>query len=281
MIMKNFELIDDYLTDRLQGEEKVEFERQLANDPALQKELKLQQRILEGIRNARAAELKSMLNKVPVGQGVHFDFSIMRMAAGLIGAGVLAAAIYYYFRPEIHLEDASTDLLKKTEKLKPTAPEEEEQVPIDSSSRVEPEKNAVPAKDKVKVKPVKAETTPAGKPVIEIADPSEELTDGDNLNAMPEALATAKVSASQVEVEVDSSIKKYDFHYQFEGPRLMLYGPFDKTLYEVIEINGVGHSLFLFYKDQFYLLDEQQGDIKKLSPIMDKALVAKLGEYRK
>jgi len=279
--MKNFELIDDYLTDRLKGEERAEFERQLANDPALQKEVKLQQRILEGIKNARAAELKSMLNKVPVGHGVHFDFPLMRMAAGLIGAGVLAAAIYYYFRPEIHLEDASTDLLKKTEKLNPSTPTEEQKPSADSASQAEPEKNSAPLKDKVKVKPIKAETTqPVAKPVIEVADPSEELTEEDNLNNMPAALASARVTASQVEVEVDSSNKKYDFHYQFEGPRLMLYGSFDKSLYEVIEINGVDHSLFLFYRDQFYLLDEQQRDIRKLAPIMDKALVAKLREYR-
>lgn len=279
--MKNFEWIDDYLTDRLKSEERAEFESQLASDPALQKEVKLQQRILEGIKNARAAELKSMLNKVPVGYGVHFDFPLMRLAAGLIGAGVLAAAIYYYFRPEIHLEDASTDLLKKTEKLNPATPSEQQKAPVDSASQKEPTKNSAPLKEKVKVKPIKAEVIqPVAKPVIEVTNPSEELTEEDNVNNMPTALASARVTASHVEVEVDSSNKKYDFHYQFEGSRLLLYGSFDKSLYEVIEINGVDHSLFLFYKDQFYLLDEQQRNIRKLAPIMDKALVAKLREYR-
>ncbi|MFZ5970223.1 MAG: anti-sigma factor family protein [Bacteroidota bacterium] len=280
--MKNFELIDDYLTDRLKGEERVEFERQLASNAALQKEVKLQQQILEGIKNARAAELKSMLNKVPVGYGVHFDFPLMRMAAGLIGAGVLAAAIYYYFRPEIQLEDASTDLLKKTEKLNPAPPSEKQKPRADSATQKEPTKNSSPLKEKVKVKPIKAEVIqPVVKPVIEVTNPSEELTEEDNVNDMPAALASARVTAAQVELEVDSSNKKYDFHYQFEGPRLMLYGSFDKSLFEVIEINGVEHSLFLFYKDQFYLLDEQQHSIRKLAPIMDKVLIAKLREYRK
>ncbi len=91
----------------------------------------------------------------------------------------------------------------------------------------------------------------------------------------------AEINVSHVDVQIDSSNKKYNFHYQFESGKLMLFGSFDKSLYEVIEINGEQHSLFLFYKDQFYLLNEREKTIVRLSPIQDAALIAKLKEYTK
>lgn len=60
----------------------------------------------------------------------------------------------------------------------------------------------------------------------------------------------------------------------------MLFGTFDKGLYEILEINSDTHSVFMFYKDNYYLLDEKQAKITLLEPIKDKALVAKLKEYR-
>lgn len=61
----------------------------------------------------------------------------------------------------------------------------------------------------------------------------------------------------------------------------MLFGDFDRALYEVLEINGDNHALFLFYKDAYYLLDENQHKVTKLEAIRDSALIAKLREYRK
>jgi hypothetical protein len=62
---------------------------------------------------------------------------------------------------------------------------------------------------------------------------------------------------------------------------LVLYGKFDKGLYEIIEINGSSHSIFLFYKENYYLLDEKETTITPLTPIRDSQLVKKLKEYRK
>ncbi len=60
----------------------------------------------------------------------------------------------------------------------------------------------------------------------------------------------------------------------------MLYGPFDKSLYEILEIHGDSHAVFLWYKDNYYKLDEQQHNITRLEPITDATLVKKLKEYR-
>lgn len=287
--MSNFELIDEYLTGRLQGEDKVTFESQMANDPALKSEVELQKHIVETIRKTRAAELKSMLNNVPVGHTVQADFSVLRMAAGLAGAGMLAASLYFYFKPTIHLEDASTDILKKTEQLKENEsnPAPESVPSASDSSASAPATTESPSAKIItpKVTPEHKELKPkeVQKPALQLTDPSDELDASDNENSNPAAQASGKtptITTSQVAVDVDSSSKKYGFHYQFVNEKLMLFGTFDKSLYEVIEIHGVDHSLFLYYRDQYYLLDQRQHEITKLAPIKDAALLTKLKEFR-
>lgn len=288
--MSNFELIDDYLSNRLTEAEKEAFEKQLSNDPSLKSDLDFQKRIVEGIRTARVAELKSMLSKVPVGgTSVSMDFSVMKMAAGIIAAGVVGAATYFYItRGETPPFDKAATDLNKIEKLKEPEkqPEDVTRVAPDSTREEAP---AVPAPEKEsKKEPAKKqskpqqEVKPAEKPKLEVTDPSAELESSDNTKSENPAanIRRSDIKPSHIQVDIDSSDKKYDFHYQFVGGKLMLYGSFDKSLYEVLEINGGKHAVFLFYKDAYYLLDENQHKITKLEPITDPALISKLKEYR-
>lgn len=278
--MSNFELIDDYLSNRLKGAEKEAFDKQLANDPSLKSDLDFQKQVVEGIRSARAAEIKTMLNNVQIGgAGVSAEFSVLRMAAGLIAAGVVGAAIYFYVvRGEgPPFNKAATDFNHKTEQQKPEEPAQQEQTPEatpavpEDKKEEEPKKEAAPKQEEVKA---------AERPKLEVADPSKELAT-DNTKEESAGLRKIDVTPSQIQVEMDSSNKKYDFHYQFVGTKLMLYGSFDRSLYEVLEINGDNHAVFLFYKDAYYLLNEKQNRITKLEPITDATLVNKLKEYRK
>ena len=65
--MSQFDLIEDYLTNRLDENARATFETQMNADPELRAEVGLQKGIIEGVKSARAAELKAMLNNVPVG----------------------------------------------------------------------------------------------------------------------------------------------------------------------------------------------------------------------
>lgn len=284
--MSNFDLIDDYITNRLQGADREAFEKQLASDPGLKSEVELQKQIIEGVRAARAAELKTMLGNVPIDNTIQVDFSVVRFAAGLAAAGVLAASLYFYFKPEINLPDASTDLLKKSEQLKNEKPQEEQPASSgDSSTSVPPaeeKKEEVKPEEKKEKKAVPAvKVSAVQKPSIKVSNPSDDLQ-SDESNGNDELASTTRRSAtaSSVTIDVDSSSKKYDFHYQFVANKLMLFGAFDKSLYELIEVNGENAALFLVYKDQYYLLDQQQKEITKLQPIKDMALIKKLKEYR-
>ena len=284
--MSNFDLIDDYVTNRLGSVEREEFERQLASDPALKTEVELQQRIIRGIQQARAGELKAMLNKVPVGGSVSFDFPVLRMAAGLVGAGVVAATLYYSFKPTIAPQDASTDLLKKTEQLKPEGTPETTITPIDNAKQEGDSAAGSPApeiKEPASATPKRKEgtqTKPVEKPSISVTDPSEELAESNEVTA-PHGGSANSPAPAPIEVEVDGENKKYDFHYQFAGDKLQLFGSFDRSLFEVIEVNGGQRALFLFYKEQFYALNEKQSTPERLVPLRDAALIGKLRQYRK
>ncbi|HZY78712.1 MAG TPA: hypothetical protein VFE50_04265 [Cyclobacteriaceae bacterium] len=283
--MSNFELIDDYLSNRLKGAERETFEKQLNNDPALKSDLDFQKQIVEGIRTARAAELKNMLSKVPVGgTTISMDFSVVRMAAGLIAAGVVGAAIYFYStRGELPpFDKAAGDLNKKTEEIEKQEPKQQEEAPAVK----EDEKKEEPRKEessKPAVEKKKEEIKPAEKPKLDVANPTDELENNDDAkkNEPTASVRRSDITPSNIQVDLDSSNKKYSFHYQFVDSKLMLYGSFDKSLYEVLEINGDNHAVFLFYKDAYYLLDENQTKVTKLEPITDAALLGKLKEYRK
>jgi DNA-directed RNA polymerase subunit H (RpoH/RPB5) len=275
--MNNFELIDDYLTDRLGPQEKEAFESKLASDLSFKADVDLQKSILESIKKVRAAELKAMLQKIPVGGAASFDFSALRMAAGIVAAGLLLTALAFYFKngTTSNLTTSIEDSVIKKIDSNDFEPLEEPVAPI-----VKDNDNKVTEKPSVKVSESEAITGTKEKlPKIEAADPTTEMID-DSKKEIKKEINKSQTASSTVEVDVDSTSKKYSFHYQFVSGKLMLYGPFDKSLYEIIEINGTKHSVFMFYKDNYYSLNDQQSAITMLEPIKDKALVAKLSEYR-
>lgn len=273
-------MIDDYLSNRLSEADRKTFEQQLQSDPALKADVEFQSQIIEGLKQARIAELKAMLNKVPVG-GSSIQLTPLRIAAGLVGAAVLITAAYFYYRnneqPLPKISTSLEDSIKIAEDQKPepieSTPEQTEE------SKKEEVKPAVKKQESVKSeKPVPSKTQVA-KPTIDVIDPSADLNEstpskGTELTAKP------AISPSKVDVDIDSTNKKYGFHYQFVKENVVLFGDFDKSLFEIIEINGEVHSLFLYYKQNYYRLDETQTEVTPLQVVTDKALIQLLREYR-
>ena len=82
-------------------------------------------------------------------------------------------------------------------------------------------------------------------------------------------------------VETDTENRRYTFHYQFKDGKVFLYGPFQKNLYEIMEFfSDDKRTVFLFYKDNFYKLEERNNGVRPLTTISDPALIKKLKEYR-
>jgi hypothetical protein len=281
--MSNIELIDDYLMNRLSGEEKVAFEKQLETDSSLQSEVALQKAIVEGIKSARAAQLKEMLNNVPVGSAA---VTTGKIIAGVAAVGAIAIAAYFYTKSD-EKTAATEDVAVVTEVPKAKLTETKAEVPATKKETVaspasEPTANVISKEKRVPKtvdKPVTAASTPA-KPSIQATDPSEEMGGNATADAPKSEGTKSLISTSRITVETDASDTRYSFHYQFRDGKLILFGKFDKGLYEILEINGDTHSMFLYYKDGYYLLDEHQKKVTALEPIKDAALIRKLKEYR-
>src|SRR5690348_10920052 len=93
---RDLELLDNYLRNQLNAGEQAAFEQQMAGDQSLQAEYNIQQKIAEGLRQARIAELKGMLNNVPIAAGQGGTSLLAKLGLG-VGASLLVAVGIYYF----------------------------------------------------------------------------------------------------------------------------------------------------------------------------------------
>lgn len=274
--MSNFELIDDYLTNRLQEADRKAFEQQLETDASLKEDLAFQRQLVEGVKRARVAELKSMLSNVPVGGN---SWSGGKTITAAVSAAVVITSLYLYMKDDAKTLTTSEAQTEDSANLpdagsKETTSLTSEDLTVKESSDIQnPDggKSAI-TKDKKVTKPVR-------KPDLNVLDPSAEFSDTEQVTSEVTP-ARSEISLSKMEVITGLVDKKHDFHYQFVQGKLMLYGPFDKSLYEILEIHGESHAVFLFYKENYYLLDETQTAITSLHPIRDGQLIKKLKEYR-
>jgi len=194
---------------------------------------------------------------------------------GAVTAGVIIGTLFYF---------------KPWQKETPAQVAENEVSTVHNDSKTEPER-IDPKEDKTssattesnketKKQPLKSKKRKATQPKIEVVDPTNELTKEPIHEQEKLAKSQSIIVTSRIGVEINSSSSKYSFHYQFLQGKLTLFGIFDNGLYEIIEVNGDTHSIFLYYKDNYYLLNEKQSAITPLVAIKDPELVKKLKEYR-
>jgi hypothetical protein len=287
---KDFEQLDAYLAGRLNPTERQAFENKLKTDSGLKSEFELQQQLVEGVKKARIAELKAMMNNVPVPalHGTETATVVSQIALWAVVAGIVATGIYFYVQPnENEKKTDNTEVVQPTEQKNDvkeevvTTPDQQseslrEEAPVVSDEKASSENKPLksPASPKKKSESVSTE------PAIEVYDPTQET---EELSIQLEEGKTPTLSKTpSIAVEVDTENKKYDFHYQFKDNKLTLFGPFEKNLYEIMEFfNQDKRTMFLYYQGNFYLLKDDSESMKPLGLIQDAALIKKLKEYRK
>jgi len=279
---RDFELLDEYIANRLSATDKIAFEKRLEEDIDLQREYDLQQHIAAGIRNARKAELKALLMAVPVPSASPTS-SFAKWAGFSTVALLLGIGLYFYFKPEparvnVVAEEQVMIPEKPTVAEKSTSPQQTE---IESKVKTEELKPQNPVGTPTKEQAEDKSTSPRK---LDVFDPSEELTTvNEDVDAsLPgESTTTPELAtASRITTEVDKTNRKYSFHYVLNNDKVTLYGSFENNLYEILEFfSGEKRTAFLFYKNNYYLLDEGT-QIKPLVPVNDPVLLEKLTEYR-
>jgi len=261
----------------------LNFEKKLEADPELARELKIQQNLVEGIRKIRTAELKSMLNNIPVtGVQTGTESILTKTGTWIVVAGIVATSAYFLFFDKNEVaEPVQEPVTIEQEKVESTQPVTVEPTESETAPITEP------AKEESSVETEKETTstpTPEVKqPVLDVYDPTKEAADEATLKHEREQLEIISKAfvTSSIVVEIDHSNRKYTFHYMFKEGKLILYGAFEEHLYEILEfISEEKRTVVLFYKTNYYLLDIDKSIPTQLSPIRDQALLKKLKEYR-
>lgn len=289
---RDLELLDDYLSNRLKGPERIEFERRLETDASLQSELALQRELVEGIRAARVAELKSMLNQLPIppasGGSVAAKFAAWALAVAVVGLGS------YYFWQRTTTDDVVPAEISEIQSEQPAVTDETEQFDEPAAESTPPADEPAKADDAVESgtpaeQPAAKDETataprvsPPIQPDVTPYDPTREL---ETSNGRPEPLGDPGEPhsvESSIVVEVVDTGKRNDFHYQFKDGKLYLLGSFEKDLYEIMEFfnDDNKRTVFLYYNSSFYLLDETRNEPTPLHAITDTELLQKLRKYR-
>jgi hypothetical protein len=280
--------IDDYLRNKLSEADKSAFETELKGNEELAQEVQFQQSVVDGLRSARKAELKAMLDKVPVGGNGTSGFFHWKYAATLAVIVVALLSVWYFTAdnaPE-PVEEKWVENANPTQNQDLQADNSEEEVenalpeitPTDAP--IEKETIKSPTSRKVKEPKPSTKIEPVKSPGIISGFEKEDEPNEPAVTYSEEAIELGKTSYAVLEVEIDNSDSKFKFHYQFKAGKLVLLGAFDKGLYEILEFNSDGKkTTFLYYKDKFYHLKDNQQKVTALEELQDKVLELKLRDF--
>lgn len=295
---RDLELLDDYLTNQMSDQDRSAFEQKLKADPDLQHEYALQKRLIQGIKDARVAELKSMLNNVAVPTGGAGNALGTKVLLGTLATIIIAGAAYWFLKQDQIAVPATETRTEETvpsaeppqsaampdvRSEQPSAKKEQpaEQDKNQTSAGTEHSKPSLAKKPDPLAAPGEKKSEKSEGPVLDVFTPENDVNNPEDGNANIDNTTDLTPAASSLIVETDRNNRRYNFHYQYKEGKLFLYGPFEKNLYEIMEFFADDkRTVFLYYKDHYYLLPEGDQQIRPLSAITDPELLRKLKEYR-
>ncbi|HLF32671.1 MAG TPA: hypothetical protein VI583_00450, partial [Cyclobacteriaceae bacterium] len=266
---------------RLSVQDKNLLENKINTDPALKSEVEIQRDIIGVIRNIRKSELKSMLASTHVGW-YHLVPAAWKAAASVVIFTVTGLSAYF-------LIQGSGDSLSSSaasEQVKPVIEENRENLePVNSSPQIG---DAESASEISRTKPdgeSKTEIQDVAVPELVIPQPvlddspgnlgeneliREEAANADPLNP------THDIAGKVVTVSTGKDAN-YDFHYSFSEGNLMLYGNFEGTPYEILEVNSTGgKKYFLYFNSDYFSLSQNTISISPLVKVTDQNLIGEL-----
>lgn len=304
------EHLDDFLLGRMSEAEARAFAERAEQDPLLAQEVRLQQDIVSGLKNARMAQLKARLSQLPTpppaaGMGGLTSWQWVGISAASV-AVVVGGVALYLSQTVSPAESARSEALTQQQQYAPNPqPEAAPTAPAPSpapsaTEAAEPAlTEAKPeAKDidrsvgmRTKAKSVQdselAVVLPkaSAKP-LNPAQPDEEAEDNGLIDRPGVGTpASGKVAENnEVKTKPEVVIKESDvLSYQYFDNRLFLYGSFGDAIYELIELVSAkdGRRLYVYYKDSFYTVDKDVREVTPMRAVTDPKLEAELTLLRK
>lgn len=273
-VEKDFELLDDYLSNRLSPADREAFENKLEADLDLKQEFEFQQSLVEGVRSKRIAELKTMLNNIPA-SAIPTDQTALftKIIGSVIVVGLVATGMYFYMSTESLEEVTEPENLEIVTESGTAGKQGTIESPRVSStdgvaSTTEPNETEANTA-------TKSATQPKSTPITKEME-AELKKERDLIKVVSSTFVT-----SSTEVITESGSENINFHYAFKNKKLVLYGSFETNQYQILEfITADQHVFFLSYKKNYYLLDEKKDSPTPLVHINDPQLQKRLQEFR-
>ncbi|WP_372530119.1 hypothetical protein [Ekhidna sp.] len=250
------------------------FQKQLEADPALKAESDLQGDVIGGLKEYRKLELKSRLDAINVGPTwVEFvqQSALMKSMGGVIVASIIGTGIYFM--------GESKEEIESTEPITITAPVETgstdyvlelgDETDVKNDTELEKAVSVAKVENTTDQKPVVQESTPVqSEKLVEVVEKVEEFKpsfdapavasvedesrfSGSDLDELPEN-TSSESSNEPIDVESEnnrSNVIKYKY---FDG-KLFLSGDFNKSPYEILEINSLaGRRIYVYHQGSYY-----------------------------
>lgn len=281
--MTNRDRIEAYFDNSLSTTEKESLLREIETDASLKSEYEFQKDIVEGIQAYRKQELIARLNAVKVASTG--QTTLIKIVGSLGIAAVITGGAFWYFNDNT-AQDSMNEVVSENITLEESLPSEPE------STNTEPVVSDVVPEDNSENKPEQIEVVREAKQkedssTPDVVIPTMEEPDSEGIAALeenhdaPESMSSESLTiSSSADIEVKLS-KKYKFHYQVVNGDLTLYGDFDDSKFEVIELRtNKGINLYLFYKDFYYQLKSDSDKIRPLEAVESETLITELNKRR-
>ncbi len=279
--MKNFEKVEAYFNNELNDSEKNDFLREVESNAELKSEYNFQNEVINGIKEARKAELKAMLDNVPIATvSSTASTGLYKLLVGGAATLIIGTSMWYYFNSSSQSEITNKNTIVEI------APVNKADTKIENKEQEVKEANPIELTKEAPSTTIKEEAKNDSPKVITPNIPSSDnefanqSLPEENLE-IPNDISKAPINLnSKVDVEIKLK-KKYSFHYQYLQGKLVLYGSFEEGLFEVLELNKEDEvEIYLYYKSNYYYIKDKSGSIIPLKPINDKNLKGKLERLR-
>ena len=292
--MTNNERIEAYFNNELPEADRQQLMQDINSDASLKSEFQFQESVIDGIKDFRKQELIARLDNI---QLASTGQSVLLKAIGAAGIATVVTIGTYMWINRAEDQPIIPEEVSKTEQLvtQPEVSQEEVVNELKPNNIVAEEKvnEDVQDDEKLVAAPVETEsaivkTDEENSAVVpdviipEVQEPeSGSSLDVDEDLSAPEAMASSTIKlSSSTDVEVKLS-KKYNFHYQVKNGGLTLFGNFNDSPFEVIELKtNQGINSYLYFEDHFYSLANNSDEINSLKVIENEQLIKELEKRR-
>ena len=287
-------LVTKYLEGGMTGSEQYIFEDQLTSDPLLKTEFEHQNEIVNGLKEFRKTQLKTRLNNITVGPGIIGILSqsvSMKTLSYVVTSILVGAGSYYYFNSStkpmaVHFSSVESRL----DFLLPESDYSTEAV--DLNYKYNQKTNLaewIPEKETEKIKDSKEQTKKIS--LIDFSVPEVHHDGSTDPTPEPEQILEKAVARSKSfvdagefsKVDIENVVNnRYKFHYRLDNNKLYLYGKFEASPYEIIEINSFqSKKLFFYYNGNYFKLNQNVDDISPLLKIENPEIITELNILKK